>query len=52
MVTVAERKNSFLHFITGLCAIVGGVFTVTGIIDSFIYQGQRLAQKMQLGKLA
>jgi hypothetical protein len=52
MVTVAERKNSFLHFITGLCAIVGGVFTVTGIIDSFIYQGQRLARKMQLGKLA
>jgi len=27
-VTVKEKNNSFLHFLTGLCAIVGGVFTV------------------------
>ncbi|EKX52186.1 hypothetical protein GUITHDRAFT_65491 [Guillardia theta CCMP2712] len=37
--TLAERNNSFLHFLTGLCAIIGGVFTVMGIIDSTIYTG-------------
>eukprot|EP00961_Rhodomonas_salina_P206070 2781748-Rhodomonas_salina.1 len=48
--TFQESSSSFLHFLTGLCAIVGGVFTVAGMLDSTIYTGQRLAQKMQLGK--
>uniref|UniRef100_A0A7S0LUE1 Endoplasmic reticulum vesicle transporter C-terminal domain-containing protein n=1 Tax=Cryptomonas curvata TaxID=233186 RepID=A0A7S0LUE1_9CRYP len=51
MVTFAERSNSFLELVTGVCAIVGGVFTVTGIIDSTIYTGQKIAKKLQLGKL-
>ena len=34
-----------------ICAIVGGVFTVAGILDSVIYTGQRkLAKKLELGK--
>jgi len=52
MATLAERNNSFLHFLTGLCAIIGGVFTVMGIIDSTIYTGQKIAKKIQLGKLS
>eukprot|EP00285_Hemiselmis_virescens_P018492 CAMPEP_0173406404 /NCGR_PEP_ID=MMETSP1356-20130122/64523_1 /TAXON_ID=77927 ORGANISM="Hemiselmis virescens, Strain PCC157" /NCGR_SAMPLE_ID=MMETSP1356 /ASSEMBLY_ACC=CAM_ASM_000847 /LENGTH=180 /DNA_ID=CAMNT_0014367389 /DNA_START=8 /DNA_END=546 /DNA_ORIENTATION=+ len=28
MVTFRETRNSFLHFLTGVCAIVGGIFTV------------------------
>ncbi len=51
MVKFTERRKSFAHFLTGVCAIVGGVFTVAGIIDSFIYQGMRsLKKKMELGK--
>lgn len=37
MVSFTEQTTSFAHFLTSLCAIVGGVFTVAGIIDSFIY---------------
>lgn len=37
MVSFTEHTTSFAHFLTSLCAIVGGVFTVAGIIDSFIY---------------
>jgi len=37
MVTFTEERPAFAHFLTSLCAIVGGVFTVAGIIDSCIY---------------
>jgi len=51
MVHFREQRKSFAHFITGVCAIIGGVFTVAGIIDSFIYQGMRtLKKKVELGK--
>jgi len=30
-VSVGETSNSFLHFLTRLCAIVGGVFAVSGM---------------------
>lgn len=39
-------------FLVNLCAIIGGVFTVASLIDSFIYSGHRvIAQKMNLNKL-
>jgi endoplasmic reticulum-Golgi intermediate compartment protein 3 len=50
-VNVVEARTSFLHFITNVCAIVGGVFTVSGILDSTWYHGQKLIRKkMELGK--
>jgi len=51
MVKFSESSKSFAHFLTSLCAIVGGVFTVAGIIDSVLYQGMRtLKKKIDLGK--
>ncbi|PWZ41219.1 hypothetical protein Zm00014a_013344 [Zea mays] len=51
MVTFTEQHVSFLHFLTNVCAIVGGVFTVSGIIDSFVYHSQRaIKKKMEIGK--
>ncbi|KAI3762194.1 hypothetical protein L1987_52618 [Smallanthus sonchifolius] len=51
-VTFTEEHVSFLHFLTNVCAIIGGVFTVSGILDSFIYHGQRaIRKKMEIGKL-
>lgn len=51
-VTFKEGHASFLHFMTNICAIVGGIFTVAGIVDSFIYHGQRaLKKKRRIGKL-
>ena len=37
MVTFREERPAFSYFLTSLCAIVGGVFTVAGIVDSCIY---------------
>ena len=52
-VMISERSSSFLHFLTSVCAIVGGVFTVSGIVDAFIYQGEKIIRKkLELGKLS
>eukprot|EP01114_Cavostelium_apophysatum_P014486 TRINITY_DN3775_c0_g1_i2.p1 TRINITY_DN3775_c0_g1~~TRINITY_DN3775_c0_g1_i2.p1 ORF type:complete len:390 (-),score=81.18 TRINITY_DN3775_c0_g1_i2:57-1226(-) len=51
MVKFTESRKSFAHFLTGVCAIIGGVFTVAGLVDSMIYQGMRtLKKKVELGK--
>jgi len=51
MVKFTESHKSFAHFLTGVCAIIGGVFTVAGLVDSLIYQGMRsLKKKIELGK--
>ena len=39
MVKFTEKRVSFTYFLTSLCAIVGGVFTVAGILDKLIYSG-------------
>ncbi|EPS72870.1 hypothetical protein M569_01888, partial [Genlisea aurea] len=47
-----EHHTPFLHFITHICAIVGGIFTVAGIVDAFVYHGQKaIRKKVELGKL-
>ncbi|RYR59527.1 hypothetical protein Ahy_A05g025420 [Arachis hypogaea] len=46
-----ESHTPLLHFLTNICAIIGGVFTVAGILDSSIYYGQRkIMKKVELGK--
>ncbi|MEW5301102.1 MAG: hypothetical protein WDW36_003982 [Sanguina aurantia] len=50
-VKIYEDSRSFLHFLTNVCAIVGGVFTVSGILDACIYQSERMIRKkMEIGK--
>lgn len=52
-VKFSEERTSFLHFLTNVCAIVGGVFTVTGILDAFVYHGHKaIKKKIELGKLS
>ncbi|XP_034168714.1 endoplasmic reticulum-Golgi intermediate compartment protein 3 isoform X2 [Pangasianodon hypophthalmus] len=51
MVKFTEKQRSFTHFLTGVCAIIGGVFTVAGLIDSLIYHSAKAIQKkIELGK--
>merc|ERR1711981_185104 len=51
MVKFSPKEKSVGHFLTGLCAIIGGVFTVAGILDKLIYTSTRLIeQKVELGK--
>ena len=52
-VSYTKSKLTFLNFLTSVCAIVGGVFTVSGIVDSFVYHGHKaIKKKMDLGKLS
>ncbi|CAG2159368.1 unnamed protein product [Oppiella nova] len=51
MVKYSEINKSFMHFLTSVCAIVGGIFTVSAIIDSLLYHSIRAIQKkIELGK--
>ncbi|KAF7833868.1 protein disulfide-isomerase 5-4 [Senna tora] len=49
-VLVTENQKSFSHFITNVCAIIGGVFTVAGIVDSILHNTIRIMKKVELGK--
>lgn len=44
------KRPPIYSFITTICAIIGGTFTVAGIIDSFIFTASELFKKFELGK--
>ena len=37
---VTERPKPLYHFLTAICAVIGGVFTVMGILDSLFWQAR------------
>jgi hypothetical protein len=47
-----ETRPPVYHFLTTVCAIVGGTFTVAGIIDSCIFSATEIFKKFELGKLS
>uniref|UniRef100_T1IQS3 Endoplasmic reticulum vesicle transporter C-terminal domain-containing protein n=1 Tax=Strigamia maritima TaxID=126957 RepID=T1IQS3_STRMM len=47
-----ERRPRIYSFITTVCAIVGGTFTMAGILDSFIFTASEMFRKAELGKLS
>lgn len=50
-VLISERRAELATFLTQVCAIIGGVFTVMGIVDSVLFHaGDLIARKMQIGK--
>lgn len=50
-VDVVEKGTPFLHFVTNVCAIVGGLWAVSGLIDSTVYHGQKMMRKkIDIGK--
>lgn len=46
-----ERRKPIYSFLTTLCAIVGGTFTVAGIIDSLVFTASEIFKKFEIGKL-
>lgn len=44
------QRKSFSHFLVYLCAIVGGVFTVAGIVNGLLQGSIKVVQKNLLGK--
>lgn len=50
-VIVTESRKPFYQFLTSLCAIIGGCFTVIGLVDSVVYHGMKsIRKKLALGK--
>eukprot|EP00997_Jenningsia_sp_PLL12_P005618 NODE_2165_length_973_cov_44.967532_g1778_i0.p1 GENE.NODE_2165_length_973_cov_44.967532_g1778_i0~~NODE_2165_length_973_cov_44.967532_g1778_i0.p1 ORF type:complete len:129 (-),score=17.56 NODE_2165_length_973_cov_44.967532_g1778_i0:32-418(-) len=45
-----QRYKQFSHFLTYVCAIVGGVFTVAGLLNSILQSSVIAFQKNVLGK--
>lgn len=45
-----ETRRSWIHFTTSICAIVGGIFTISSILDSIIYRTNKILIKTELGK--
>jgi len=50
-VKYTEKRKPFYTFLTTVCAIVGGTFTVAGIIDSLVFTASETFKKFQQGKL-
>lgn len=45
-------KESFFRFLVQICAIIGGIFTVAGIIDAILHKSVvNILKKAQIGKL-
>jgi hypothetical protein len=38
MVRRVELRRTFLQFLTGLCAILGGVFALSGVLDTVVHR--------------
>ena len=49
-IIVAEQTRPWYHFVTTTSAIVGGVFTVAGIVDGLVHTTASMAKKVDLGK--
>lgn len=42
-----ERPKSFLGFLAGLCAIVGGTLTVAAAVDRALFEGGMKLKKLR-----
>ncbi|RWS20819.1 COPII vesicle protein-like protein, partial [Leptotrombidium deliense] len=47
-----HRRKPFYSFITMILAIIGGTFTVAGIVDSMVFTASSIFKKFELGKLS
>ncbi|TMW58524.1 hypothetical protein Poli38472_010083 [Pythium oligandrum] len=51
VIQVVREYVPFYRFLTSLCAVVGGVFTVLGLVDSGVFHAMNsIKKKQQLGK--
>jgi endoplasmic reticulum-Golgi intermediate compartment protein 3 len=45
MIEATSSHMPLSHFLTKICAIVGGTFTVIGVVDAFLYRMGKLFTK-------
>jgi len=46
MVMMEERTQSFSSFVTKICAVIGGIYTVVGLLDNVVYHAGQSIKKM------
>ncbi|KAH9500921.1 Endoplasmic reticulum-Golgi intermediate compartment protein 1 [Bulinus truncatus] len=51
-VRYVEKQKPLYTFLVMICAIIGGTFTVAGIIDGLVFSASELIKKAELGKLS
>lgn len=49
---VTQTRKNIVDFLVSICAIIGGVYTLAGIVDSMIYKSVSYVFKNRIGKLA
>ena len=49
-VRIEEESQSFTTFLTSLCAIVGGVFTVMSLLDQWTHRTFKSGRRGVLGR--
>ena len=48
---MVEYRSPLTHFLVSICAVVGGVFTVMGLVDWLVHLTYiNVLKKIQLGK--
>lgn len=51
IVIYSEERRSWSSFLTGVCAVVGGVYTIAALLDAFVFHAERrMARKNAIGK--
>jgi len=51
-VKYTEMREAFSHFLVQICAVIGGIFTMAGLLDAVVHKSiVHLAKKAQIGKL-
>ena len=46
-----NSKENFFQFLINICAIIGGIFTVAGIVDALLHKGSKVIFKDRINKL-
>jgi len=46
MVVMTEETQSFSSFVTKICAVIGGIYTVVGLLDNVVYHTGQTLKKM------
>ena len=50
--SITKNKKNLVTFLISICAIIGGVYTIAGIIDSCIHKSIGFVFKSRIGKLS
>ncbi len=49
MIRMYDERPPLVHFITGVCAIIGGAVTVSGIVDALAHHLSKAAKSLPPG---